>query len=323
MLRTISLPLLSALVIAGFLFSSCSGDAGASSEPHEPAAFDAMDSQPAFQPTEQWNAYWYNGQAEVSSYTVQQGRYRDSHPGSAVVIFVTEDFSKSKQVKLDDPYNAGKDKVKVMKMNQSLKFNTGLYPYSVMLSTFLPVDRNNYPNALKVTSSIQEWCGMAFMQANRKADDLVLNQFSYFESEGDQTYTFYNGYTEDELWNVIKVSPDDLPRGEFELIPSFTYLRFSHQQVKPYKAEASLTTTDKGYSYSITYPQLARRFTLHFSKDFPYTISGWEETYPGFGGKTLRTRAERDTTIVIDYWNKNSPGDRALRKELGLPEVWQ
>lgn len=323
MLRTISLPLLSALVIAGFLFSSCSGDAGASSEPHEPAAFDAMDSQPAFQPTEQWNAYWYNGQAEVSSYTVQQGRYRDSHPGSAVVIFVTEDFSKSKQVKLDDPYNAGKDKVKVMKMNQSLKFNTGLYPYSVMLSTFLPVDRNNYPNALKVTSSIQEWCGMAFMQANREENDLAVKQFSYFESEGDQIFEFPETFTEDELWNVIRLSPDDLPLGELEMIPSFTYLRFSHQPVKPYRAEASLSNKKNGYRYTIYYPELARTFTLHFSKDFPYTIDGWEDTYSGSGGRTVKTFAERDTTIMIDYWNKNSPGDRALRKELGLPEVWQ
>lgn len=323
MLRLLYLPILSASVIVGSLLSSCSGNAEASSTPNEPAAKDVMDSQPAFQPSEQWNAYWYNGQAEVSSYTVQQGRYRDSHPGSAVVIFVTEDFSKSKQVKLDDPYNAGNDKVKVMKMNQSLKFNTGLYPYSVMLSTFLPVDRNNYPHALKVTNSIQEWCGMAFMQANRKGDDLILNQFSYFESEGDQVLEYPDMSTEDELWNVIRVSPEDLPQGAFEIIPSFTYLRFSHQPFKPYAAKANLTTSDKGYSYTIDYPQLARTFTFHFSKEFPYTIHGWDETYAGFGGRTLKTHAERDTTIMIDYWNKNSPGDRVLRKELGLPEDWQ
>ena len=88
-----------------------------------------------------------------------------SHEGTCVNIFVTEDFSKEKLVKLNDAGRAGADRLPILKLNQSLKFNTGIYPYSVMMSAFQPVDRNNYPHAVKVTNTVQEWCGMAYMQA--------------------------------------------------------------------------------------------------------------------------------------------------------------
>ena len=82
--------------------------------------------------------YWYRGLAEITSYTLQQSRYGEVHNGEAVLIFVTEDFSGQKQVKLDDPEKAGKDAIKVLKMNALRKFNTGVYPYTVMTSTFSP-----------------------------------------------------------------------------------------------------------------------------------------------------------------------------------------
>ena len=46
--------------------------------------------------------YWYDGKAEITSYALQQARYGELHTGEAVLVFVTEPFSKSKQVKLDD-----------------------------------------------------------------------------------------------------------------------------------------------------------------------------------------------------------------------------
>ena len=49
-----------------------------------------------------------------------------------VLIFVTEDFSASKQVKLDRPEKVPSDAVKVLKLNATRKFNTGIYPYSIL-----------------------------------------------------------------------------------------------------------------------------------------------------------------------------------------------
>ena len=54
--------------------------------------------------------YWYQGKAEVASYKLEQARYGEMRDGHAVLVFVTEDFSKSKQVKLDNSQRAGKDK---------------------------------------------------------------------------------------------------------------------------------------------------------------------------------------------------------------------
>jgi len=47
-------------------------------------------------PAEEFGAYWYQGKAELTSYTLEQARYGEVHPGEAVLVFVTEDFSKSK-----------------------------------------------------------------------------------------------------------------------------------------------------------------------------------------------------------------------------------
>ncbi len=46
--------------------------------------------------------YWYKGQAEISSYELSQSRYGGVHDGKTVLVFVAEDFSKSKHVKLDE-----------------------------------------------------------------------------------------------------------------------------------------------------------------------------------------------------------------------------
>ena len=85
-------------------------------------------------PGKAFKSYWYNGEAEITSFDLQQARYGHTYPGQAVMIFVTEDFSKAKQVKLDHPEEAGNDRINVLKLNLTKKFNTGIYPYSMMLS---------------------------------------------------------------------------------------------------------------------------------------------------------------------------------------------
>jgi len=82
--------------------------------------------------SQQFKDYWYDGTAEINSYELQQSRYGQLHQGHAVLIFVTEDFSRSKQVKLDGPGNAVDDKASVLKLNLTKKFNTGIYPYAMM-----------------------------------------------------------------------------------------------------------------------------------------------------------------------------------------------
>lgn len=104
-------------------------------------------------PWQKFKEYWYSGKAEITSYKLEQARYGEIHQGQAVLIYVTEDFLPHKQVKADQKSN---NTVSVLKLNATKKFNTGIYPYSVMQSTFFPVSNNQH--AIKITSSIQEWC---------------------------------------------------------------------------------------------------------------------------------------------------------------------
>jgi len=148
--------------------------------------------------------YWYTGEAEISSYQVAQARYGAMHKGEAVLIFVTEDFSKSQQVKLDIPPSKQEDLVKILKLNSLKRFNTGIYTYSLMKSVFTPVDLQQYPNTMKVSNTLQDWCGHTFFQLNLKKKAFEVKQFSYFQSEGDQTFSLEKAFLEDEIWTRLR-----------------------------------------------------------------------------------------------------------------------
>ncbi|MEL6639199.1 MAG: septum formation inhibitor Maf, partial [Bacteroidota bacterium] len=126
----------------------------------------STEGQATFVGNKQFDEYWYRGEAELNSYRLEQARYGEIHEGEAVLVFVTEPFSRTKQVKLDDPGLTPQDRVSVMKLNLTKKFYTGVYPYSIMQSTFTPIDWETFPNSLKVSTSTQEWCGHTFTQLN-------------------------------------------------------------------------------------------------------------------------------------------------------------
>jgi len=255
--------------------------------------------------------YWYQGKAELTSYVLKQARYGEIHEGNAVLIFVTEDFSKTKHVKLDDYVRAGKDGVKVLKLNLTKNFNTGIYPYSMMASIFTPV--SGHPT-LKVTTSSQEWCGHTFGQFNLDGDTYRIRQYSYFEQEGDVTVRLKQVLLEDEIWNRIRLNPASLPTGEISLIPGSMFQRLEHADIDVSMSVAQLETLENGnHAYTLRYPSLNRTLTIHYEPTFPYAITEWEETVGD-----LTTRATRDRSIMLDYWNHNSTEDLALRTELNL-----
>ncbi|HNE28393.1 MAG TPA: hypothetical protein PLW66_04460, partial [Saprospiraceae bacterium] len=113
-----------------------------------------------------FNHYWFQGQAEIAVYEVQQDRYDSIRPAQEVMVFVTEDFSERKQVKLDAPEQAGADRVPVLKLNAIRRFHTGIYDYSLMQSVFTPLDAARHPFTLKTSTTVQDWCGQVFAQMN-------------------------------------------------------------------------------------------------------------------------------------------------------------
>ena len=269
-----------------------------------------------------FGAYWYQGKAEITSYELEQARYGEVHPGHAVLIFVTEDFSRSQQVKLDRPGAAGEDAVKVLKLNFTKKFNTGIYPYSMMMSVFSPVSPDEDRRALKVTMSSQEWCGHTFSQLNRTGSGYEVHGYSYFESEGDESLTLPSAVSEDELWTTLRLDPESLPTGELELIPGTMFLRLRHVPWGVQKASARLAPAEGEPGlmvYSLTYPELGRELRIRFQKVFPHEIEGWEEAQAaGPGGQGLTTRATRKERMLGPYWQQNRKSDAGLRQQLGL-----
>lgn len=268
---------------------------------------------------EAFRRYWYTGQAELTSYDLRQVRYGQVNPGEAVLIFVTEDFRTDEQVKLESEDRS--KATSILKLNQVRKFKTGIYDYSTMTSVFMPVDLRLFPHALKTTTSVQEWCGHVYAQINLRGREYHLTSHSYFEKEADAEKSFARTWLEDELWTRLRLSPETLPTGELDVVPSLLFSRLGHRELKPEAATATLSdTTMAGANlrmYTLQYPALQRRLALFFEKQSPFALVGWEETAPE-KGKLMTTRATRRRTLRNPYWQHNQPADAALRDSLKL-----
>lgn len=265
-----------------------------------------------------WNDYWYAGDAEVNYYKLEQDRYGENRDAEAVMIWVTEDFSRSKQVKLDNPAAAGDDRVSVMKLNFNRKFVTGIYDYSIMQSVFTPVDLRYRPS-LKSTCSVQDWCGQAFSQINRVDEAFRYRCFSYFESEGDTDLSWSGAVLEDEIWTTLRISPDLIPIDTVDMIPSMAFLRLSHMEPKPYKAIISREKSGLDETLEVRYTELDRVLTIRFNSTFPFTVTSWSEdgSFPaGAGSREYHNKASLQKQLNVPYWQYNSVVDSSRRKQL-------
>ena len=263
----------------------------------------------------EFKSYWYAGEAEITSYTLQQARYGELRDGHAVLIYVTEPFLPEVQVKAD---RNGAENISVLKLNSTKKYLTGIYPYSIMSSSFYPVADNQH--AIKVSNSVQEWCGHVYSQLNNR-DQFEYTSHSYFEGEADQEVNLAKSWLENEIWNKIRLNPQDLPTGDIEMIPSLEYLRTGHKPIKAYKAEAQAEVINGLVNYTVEYPELGRSLSIQFTENFPYTIEGWTESFrSGYGpnAKILTSKATKKEVLKTPYWRQNGLEDEVLRGELGI-----
>ena len=258
-----------------------------------------------------FNAYWYQGTAEITSYKLSQVRYGEIHEGTAVNIYVTEDFLPKKQVKAD---SKNKFNVPILKLNSTKKFTTGIYPYSLMTSTFSPI--NLTKNAIKISFSSQEWCGNTFVQLNNR-DNFEIDFYSYFETNADKELSLKKEPLENNFWNVLRINPKSIKKGRYKVIPSMEYLALNHKKIQAYDAETNLIEKGNFLYFSVYYPRLQRKLTIQLTKKFPYNIESWKETST-INGQKMVTTAEKIKTIQSAYWNKNGVTNTEERKLLGL-----
>ena len=166
--------------------------------------------------------------------------------------------------------------------------------------------------------SSQEWCGHVFTQMNLKDNGFDVKSYSYFEQEGDASFSLQKDLMEDELFNIIRLDASALPTGELELIPGLFFTRLNHVDLKLQRAVAIISETDSVVTYSISLPELERKLSIRFEKSFPHKILGWSEEF-NERGVMQHTTATLDKTLIIDYWTKNKNSFQHLRDSLNLP----
>jgi hypothetical protein len=270
--------------------------------------------------------YWGDGKAEISSYQITQPRYGEPRQGYGVMIFVTEDLQRDSFIKVESPGVPQAERTYVLKLNNVLKFDTGIYDYSVMSSVFSAVEGPEHPFELcKISLSAQEWCGQVFEEVLLRGGRLQGYLNSYFEKEGRQQYELEAPApfeSEDHLLiRIRELKGPWMAAGESRelvLLPSLWALRVKHQgrstvpaklakgQVGQFSAggqalEAVPWTLEAGGASKTFWVEAA----------YPRRILGWEDSQGGKG--------ELSVTVREPYWQLNHQADAGWRQRLKIP----
>ena len=271
-------------------------------------------------------SHWGDGRAEISSYNVNQSHYGESREGYGVLIFVTEDLNTNTMVKVESPIPS-EDLVYVLKLNNVLKFKTGIYDYSIMTSVFSTVEPRlgETPFELqKLSFSSQEWCGHVFEDVYPSVGDIRGNLHSYFEHEGTQKWEIerpHNFESEDHLLiRIRELKGEWLKLGdsvELNLLPSLWKFRVRHEGRKLFNA----TVTKRALEQIEVSGEMKQAVQWHWKSDHgetlvwveqaaPHRILGWDDQ--GSSAKIIKT-------IRVPYWQLNTNVHESFREQLGIP----
>ena len=273
--------------------------------------------------------FWGDGKAELDGYALTQPRYGQLREGTAVAIFVTEDFSDAMRVKADPGKHPKSDLVPVLKLNLVRDFQTGIYDYNTMTSTFLRTepDGGGEPFALMKSSfSSQEWCGNVYMQWLPKGTRLVGTSHSYFDGEADATPELElpaGGVLEDALPILVRgLRGDWLAPGatkEVAFLRSQMHTRLEHVAAKwgqatvtRAAASAPVKTalgTLRAFTYTVA-EDGGDTLTFTVEEAYPHRLLAWKSS----SGESARILG----SARLEYWKLHANGDEKYLKQLGL-----
>jgi hypothetical protein len=268
--------------------------------------------------------HWGDGKAELAGYRLTQPRYGEARDGTAVHITVTEDFTRGARVKSDGGH---RDRYPVVKLNAVRDFQTGIYDYNLLTSTFVPLD-GSLPagQPTKLSFSSQEWCGHVYDQLIVDPGSAAWTGHSYFQGEADRT--------DDLAIPADAVFADAMPlvgrgfggellapgeRREVPWLEPLHDIRFSHRTLG--LTSAALTRSSgtrtlevpagsfEVYDLTATLASGATG-TWSFAAAPPHILVGWE-TSTGESG--LLTGVMRDA-----YWAHSRNGEEDRLEALGL-----
>ncbi len=270
-------------------------------------------------------AHWGDGKAELNGYRLTQPRYGAPRAGTAVYVFVTEDFSDRLRVKANPGRHPATDVYPVMKLNAVRDFQTGIYDYNVMTSVFLRVAAG-WPVA-KVSLSSQEWCGNFYHQILPRAGQITGVFHSYFDGEADGTDELplpADGIFEDALpmlvrgWNGEVLRPGESRSVSF--LPSLLRSRLTHRPLAWTKARISRSASPSplvvpaGGFDAFTY-----RVAVEGAGELVFDV----EAASPYRLLRLAGPGEEEAVLLgsarLAYWKLNGPGGEKYLRELGLP----
>jgi hypothetical protein len=277
--------------------------------------------------TESSNAFWSHwgdGRAEMNGYRLVQPRYGAPRTGSAVYIFVTEDFSDSLRVKANPGKHPASDVYPVMKLNGVRHFQTGIYDYKIMTSAFARV-ASGWPVA-KVSFSSQEWCGHVYHQILPRAGKVDGVYHSYFDGEADGQDNLpqpEGGVYEDVLpilargWGSTYLQPGQSRKAGY--LPSLLRARLEHKKLAWGQATISRSAATSSVkvpagSFQVSVWTVAEdgglTSTYQIEAASPYRLVRWSTSAGEEGSLLGSTR--------LAYWKLNGPGGEKYLAEMGL-----
>lgn len=267
-----------------------------------------------------FNERWFDGTAEMSGYRVTTSRYGAPRLAEVVLIYVTEPLHRETLIKDDRARDS--ERLHVLKLNMSLRFQTGIYPYSVFTSTFSPVKDYGLErfSPAKITLTSQEWCGHVFHgvwpSPGRMREELI----SYFAEEGEvmRTRRIPDGVLfEDAL--LVQLRELDGPfhdgkpfRGQ--VMPSLWNTRKAHQPFEPRTCtieravKKSTEALEAHTLFTLSCDDYTRAYRIEQAQ--PHRVLGWDAS----DGET----ATLLKTANLKYWELNAPGDESHRERIGL-----
>ena len=302
-------------------------------------------------------SFWGDGKGEISSYDAVVPRYGELRKGYAILVFVTEEISRTTRIKVESEAIPPQDRVPVLKLNRVIKFTTGIYDYSIFTSTFSSVGSEfgsaPHPNTLqeadsaplpkanreaergrgripfeplKISFSAQEWCGHVFQMLIPQRDQVELTLHSYFQSEGNQQRRIKlpaKAAFEDNLPIWIRELKGEVlavgQRLELNIFPSAWATRAAH---KPADFQPGWILKEEGEALKSTDgTSLTWRWIWQVgSRKETYWV---EKAYPH---RILKwsssdgSRGELKKTLRVPYWTLHDNDDLPYREQLGVPK---
>lgn len=250
------------------------------------------------------------------------------------MITVTEPFSASRRVKVDDPSRNPADTFEALKLNLARTFQTGIYDYHTMVSLFL---RSRDFSTVKVAFTSAEWCGQVYEEAIFGPPGVSGVVHSYFEGES-RAYRLPakpRGIAEDDLFVVLRgLRGDFLPPGRtrsVHLLTSPFVSRLTHRATAWTMAdvararELQRVSVPAGAFRAIHYTvrvEDGRTGRFWIEAPYPHRVLKWSWTAEGRRGGSRSGEGQDEGELLrstrLPYWRLNGPeGERSL-EEMGL-----